>query len=181
MLTPWKESCDQLRQHIKKQRLYCSSNVKGQSSKSYGFSSSRIWMWEWDYKESWALKYWLFWTVVLEKTLDNPLWRSNQNILNEISPRCSLEGLMLKLNSNTLATLWEELIQRRPWCWKDWRREEKEMTEVEMASPTQWTWVWVNSQCWWWSGKPGVLQSTGHKDVDMAELPAWLPFTSISS
>ena len=73
MLTPWKESCDQLRQHIKKQRLYCSSNVKGQSSKSYVFSSSHIWMWEWDYKESWALKYWLFWTVVLEKTLGSPL------------------------------------------------------------------------------------------------------------
>ena len=53
----------------------------------------------WCYKESWALKNWFFWTVVLEKTLENPLTarRSNQSILKEISPECSLEGLMLKL------------------------------------------------------------------------------------
>ena len=60
----------------------------------------RVWMWELDYKESWALKNWCFWTVVLEKTLEKTLWtarRSNQSILNEISPEYSLEGLMLKL------------------------------------------------------------------------------------
>ena len=56
-------------------------------------------MWELDYKESWAPKIWCFWTVVLEKTLESPLdcGRSNQSILKEISPGCSLEGLMLKL------------------------------------------------------------------------------------
>ena len=58
-----------------------------------------IWMWELNDKESWALKNWCFWTMVLEKTLESP-WtarRSNQSILKEISPECSLEGLMLKL------------------------------------------------------------------------------------
>ena len=58
-----------------------------------------VWMWELDYKESWVLKNWCFWTVVLEKTLESPLTarRSNQSILKEISPEYSLEGLMLKL------------------------------------------------------------------------------------
>ena len=63
----WKKSYDQPRQHIKKQRHYFAN--KGLSSQSYGFSSSHVWMWELDYKESWALKNWCFWTVVLEKTL----------------------------------------------------------------------------------------------------------------
>ena len=65
----------------------------------YGFYSSHVWMWELDYKESWVLKNWWFWIVVLEKTLESPLTarRSNQSILNEISPGCSLEELILKL------------------------------------------------------------------------------------
>ena len=70
-LTPWKESYDQPRQHIKKQRHYFAN--KGPSSQSYGFSSNHAWMWELNYKESWALKNWSFWTVVLEKTLESPL------------------------------------------------------------------------------------------------------------
>ena len=57
--------------HIKKQRNYFAN--KGPYSQSYGFSSSRIWMWELDHKESWAPKNWCFWTVVLEKTLESPL------------------------------------------------------------------------------------------------------------
>ena len=71
MLTLWKESYDQPRQHIKKQRHYFVN--KGPSSQGYGFSSSHVWMWELDSKESWALKNWCFWTVVLEKTLESPL------------------------------------------------------------------------------------------------------------
>ena len=64
----------------------------------YGFSSSHIWMWELDYKESWVLKNWCFWTVVLEKALESlDCRRSKQSILKEISPEYSLEGLMLKL------------------------------------------------------------------------------------
>ena len=69
---------------------------KGPSSQSHGFSSSRVWMWELNCKESWALKSWCFWTMVLEKTLESPL-DSNQSILKEISSEYSLEGLMLKL------------------------------------------------------------------------------------
>ena len=62
---------DQPRQQFKKQRHYFAN--KGQSSQSYGFSSSHVWMWELDYKGSWAPKNWCFWTVVLEKTLESPL------------------------------------------------------------------------------------------------------------
>ena len=65
------KSYDQLRQHIKKQRHYFAN--KGPPSQGYGFSSSHVWMWELDYKESWVPENWCFWTVVLEKTLESPL------------------------------------------------------------------------------------------------------------
>ena len=71
MLTPWKENYDKPRRHIKKERLYFAN--KGLSSQGYSFSSGHVWMWELDYKESWALKNWYFWTVVLERTLESPL------------------------------------------------------------------------------------------------------------
>ena len=71
MLTPWKKSFDQPRHHTEKQRHYFAN--KGPSSQGYGFSSSCVWMWELDYKESWVRKNWCFWTVVLEKTLESPL------------------------------------------------------------------------------------------------------------
>ena len=70
-LAPWRKSCDQTRQHIKKQRHYFAN--KGPPSESYGFSSGHVWMWELDYKESWVPKNWCFWPLVLEKTLDSPL------------------------------------------------------------------------------------------------------------
>ena len=97
MPTLLQESYDQTRQHIQKQRHNFVN--KGPSSQGYGFSSSHVCMWELDYKESWAPKYWCFWTVVLRRLL-RVLWtarRSNQPILKEISPECLLEGLMLKL------------------------------------------------------------------------------------
>ena len=71
MLAPWKKSYDKSRQHIKKQRHYFAN--KGPSSQSYGFSSNHVWMWDLDHKESWVLKNWCFWIVVLEKTLESPL------------------------------------------------------------------------------------------------------------
>ena len=71
MLAPWKKSYDQPREHIKKQRCYFAN--KGLSNQSYDFSSSHVWMWELDHKESWAPKNWCFWTVVLEKNLESPL------------------------------------------------------------------------------------------------------------
>ena len=67
----WKKSYDKPRQHIKKQRHYFAN--KGPSRQSYGFSSSQVWMWEFDYKEVWTLKKWCFWTVVLDKALERPL------------------------------------------------------------------------------------------------------------
>ena len=97
MLGPQKKNFGQPRQHIKKQK-HCFAN-KGPSSQTYGFSSSHEWMWEFDNKESWALQNWCFWIVLLEKTPQSPLTarRTKPSILKEISPECSLEALMLKL------------------------------------------------------------------------------------
>ena len=95
-LAPWKKSYDQPRYSIKKQRHYLSN--KGLSSQGFFFSSSHVWMWELDYKESWAPMNWCF-ELCWRRLLRVP-WtarRSNQSILNEISPEYSLEGLMLKL------------------------------------------------------------------------------------
>ena len=88
--------------------------------------------------------------------------RSNQSILNEISPEYSLEGLML-WNSNTLANWCGELTHlKRPWCWERLKaggERDHRGWDGWMASLTQWTWVWVNSRSWWWTGRCGVLQS----------------------
>ena len=97
MLTLWKESYDQPRQHIKKQRHYFAN--KGPSNQSYGFSSSCVWMWELDCKESGLLKNWCFWTVVLEKILESPLDCKKIQPVHpeEVSPEYSSERLMLML------------------------------------------------------------------------------------
>ena len=97
MLALWKKSYDKPRYCIKKQKHHFAN--KGPYSESYGFSSSRVCMWELDHKEDWATKNWCFWIVALKKTLKSPLnsRRSNQSILKEISPEYSVEGLMLKL------------------------------------------------------------------------------------
>ena len=94
--------------------------------------------------------------------------RSNQSILEEISLGCSLQGLMLKLKLQYFGHLmWrvdslEKTLmlggiggrRRRGWGWDGW-----------MASPTRWTWVWVNSRSWWWTGRPGVLRFMGSQRV----------------
>ena len=100
------------------------------------------------------------------------LWtarRSNQSILKEISPRCSLEGLMIKLKLQYLATSCEELTHwKRLWCWEGLgaggEREDRGW-DGWMASLTQWMWVWVNSGSWWWTGRPGMLQFVGSQRV----------------
>ena len=87
--------------------------------------------------------------------------RSKQSILKEISPGCSLEGLMLKLKLRSLAKWCEELTHlKRPWCWERLKAGEGDDRGWDswMASPTQWTWVWVNSGSWWWTGRSGLLQ-----------------------
>ena len=94
--------------------------------------------------------------------------RSNQSTLKEISPECSVEGLMLNWNSNTLATWCEELTHlKRPWCWERLRAGEGEDRGWDgwMASLTQCTWVWVDSRSWGWTGRPSVLQSMGSQRV----------------
>ena len=96
--------------------------------------------------------------------------RSNQTILKEISPTYSMEGLMLKLKLQyTLATWCEELTHwKRPRCWERLKAGGERVDsgwDGWMASPTRWTWVWVNSGSWWWTGRPGVLQSMGLQTV----------------
>ena len=95
--------------------------------------------------------------------------RSNQSILKEISPKCALEGLMLKLKLQYLTTWFEELTHLKwPWCWERLKVEGKGDSrgwDGWMTSPTQWKWVWVNSGSWWWTGRPGLLQSMGSQRV----------------
>ena len=120
---------------------------KGPSSQSYGFSSSHVWMWELNHKEGWALKKWCFQTVVLEKTLENPLHSKeiNHSILKEINSEYSLEGLILKLQLQYFGHLthW-----KRPWCWEGLKaggEGDNRRWDAWIASLTQWTWVWARS------------------------------------
>ena len=94
--------------------------------------------------------------------------RSNQSILKEISPGCSLEGLMLKLKLQYFAICWEELTHlKRTWCWERLKAGEGDDRGWDgwITSPTWWTWVWASSGSWWWIGKLGVLQSMGSQRV----------------
>ena len=180
----WKKSYDQLRQHIKKQR-HCFAN-KGPSNQSCGFSSSRMWMWELEYKESWAMEELMLLNCGCWRRLLRFPWtarRANQSILKAISAEYSLERLMLKLKfqhfghlmrrTNSLEkTLMLEKIEGRR------RRGRQRMRWLDgwMVSPTRWTWVWAGSGSWWWTGKPGMLQSMGSQRVEhnwVTELKMW--------
>ena len=127
-------------------------------------------MWELDYKESWALKNWCFWTVVSKKTLESPLAYKeiNQSILKEISLEYSLVGLMLKLKFQYSSHLMQRTDSwKRLWCWARLKAGEGDNKGRDgwMASQTWWTWVWASSGSWWCTGKPGVLQSMGSQRV----------------
>ena len=117
-------------------------------------------MWELDHKESWVPKNWCFWTVMLEKTLESPLEtarRSNQSVLKKSILNIHWKDWCWSWSSSTLATWWEELTPcKRPWCWERLKPGEGDDRGWDgwMASPTQWTWVWVNSRSWWWTGRP---------------------------
>ena len=129
-------------------------------------------MWELDCKEGWVLKNRCFQMVVVEKTLQSPLdcKRSNQSILKEINPEYSLEGLKLQYFGYLMwrTNLFEKTLMlgkiedgkiedggEGDNCrWDGWK-----------ASLTQWTWVWVSSRIWWWTGKPGMLQSMSSQRV----------------
>ena len=128
-------------------------------------------MWELDYKESWAPKNWCFWTVVLEKTLESPLnYKEIQPVHSKGDhPGCHWKDWCWSWNSNLLATWGKELTHwKRPWRWERLKaggEEEDRGWDGWMASPTQWTWVWVDSRSWWWTGRPGMLQFMGSKRV----------------
>ena len=133
---PWKESYDESRQHIKKQRHYFAN--KGPSSQDYSFFNGHVWMWELDCEETWALKNWCFWTVVfLEKTLESPF------DFKEIQPVHSKGDQSWVFTGRTdveaeTPVLWPPdvkswLIWKDPDAGKDWGQEEKEMTEDEMV------------------------------------------------
>ena len=178
MLAPRKKSYEQPRHHIKKQRHYFAN--KGPSSQSYGFSSSRVWMWELDHKESWALKNWCFWAVVLEKTVESPL---DCKEIKPINPKGNQSWIFLEGTDAEaeIPIVWPTdaknwLIWKDSDTGKDWRRE-KGMIENEMASLTQWTWVWASSGHWRWTGKPGVLQSMGWQRVrdNWVTEMSWIP------
>ena len=156
-------------QHIKKQRQYFAD--KGLSSQSYHFSSSHVWMWELDYKESWTQKNWCFWTVVL-KTLESPL---DSKKIKPVNPKGNQPRIFIGrtdaeagppiLRSSDSKNWffgkdpdgWEWVRARGKGGdsgWDDWT-----------ASLTQWTRVWANSSRQWRTGKPGVLQFMGSQRV----------------
>ena len=174
MLAPWKKSYDKSIQHIKKQRHYFAD--KGPSSQSYGFSSSPTWMWELDYKESWTVKNWCFWTVVLEKTLESPL---DCRAIKPVSPKGNQSWIVFgRTDAEAEAPiLWpsdakSQLIGKDPG--NDWRREKKGTTEAEMVG-----WYhWLNGHESKWTlgdnegqGSLACCSQWRHKESDTTE---WL-------
>ena len=165
MLTPWKESYDQPRQHIKKQRHYFVN--KGLSGQGYGFSSGHIWMWELDCEESWVPKNWCFWAVVLETTLESPL---DSKEIQPVHPQGNQSWVFIGRTDAEAETLvlWPPhvkgwLIGKDPDAGRDWgpeRRGRQRMRWLDGIT-AWWAWVWVNSGSWWWTGRPGVLQFMG--------------------
>ena len=151
--------------HIKKQRHYFAD--KDPYSKSYGFSSSHVWMWELDHKVGQALKKWCFQTVP-EKTLESSL---DSKEIKPINTKGNQPWIFIgRTDAEVEAPIFcEELTHwKRPWCWERLRaggEGDDRGWDGWMAPPTRWTWVWVNSGSWWWTGRPGVLQLMGSQRV----------------
>ena len=131
----FKEKLEKHRQHIKKQRHYFA--YKGPSDQSYGFSSNHVWMWELHHKEGWMPENWCFWTVVLEKTLESPL---DYKEIKSVHPKGNQSWIFIgRTDAEAEATLiWPPdakswLLRKDPDAGKDWRQEEKGMTEDEMV------------------------------------------------
>ena len=126
-------------------------------------------MWKLNHKEGCALKNWIFWTVVLEKTLESPLdcKEIQLPILKKISPEYSLKGLMPEVPIVWPPDSKSLLLEKDPDAGKDWARGEEGNRGWDgwMASQSQRTWVWANSGSWWWTGKPDMLQSMGSQRV----------------
>ena len=126
-------------------------------------------MWELDYKESRAPKNWCFWTVVLEKTLESPLDCKESQLVHPKRDQSWVFSGRTDVEAETPILWCKELTHlKRPWCWERLRaggEGDDRGWDGWMASPTQWTWVWVNSQSWWWTGKPGMLRFMGSQRV----------------
>ena len=127
-------------EHIKKQRHYFTN--KGPFSQSYGFYSSHVWMWELDYKESWAPKNWCFWTVVLEKILETLL---DCKEIQPVHPKGNKSWIFIGRTDVEAETpiIWQPdakkwLVGKDPDSWTDWRQEEKGATEDEMVGWHHW-------------------------------------------
>ena len=133
MLSPWKKSYDQPREHIKKRDITFPTKVH---LVKLWFSNSHIWMWELDYKESWVLKNWCFWTVVLEETLESPL---NSKEIQPVYPKGNQSRIFIGRTDveGETSILWPPnvknwLIVKDPDARKDWRRK-KGLTEDDMV------------------------------------------------
>ena len=110
--------------------------------------------------------------------------RSNQSFLKEISPECSLEGLMLKLKLQYFSHLMQRDSLENTQCWEGLRaggEGDDRGWDGWMASPTQWTWVWVNSRRWWWTVEALRADSWGRKESDMTERLNWTGLKLIGS
>ena len=110
-----------------------------------------------DYKESWVPKNWCFWTVVLEKTLWSPL---DSKEIQPVHPKYNQSWIFIRRTDAKAETLIRWPPHGKNWligkdfaAGRDWGQEEKGTTEAEMASPTWWIWVLVNSGSWWWTGR----------------------------
>ena len=135
-----KETYDQPRLCIKKQRHYFAKH--GPSSQGYGLSSSHMWMWVLDYKENWVLKNWIFWTVVVEKTLESPL---DCKEIKPVYPKWNQSWIFIGRTDVEAETpiFWPPdeknwLIWEDPDAGKDWKWEEKRKTEDEMVGRHHW-------------------------------------------
>ena len=125
----------------------------------------------WTEKESWVLRIWHFWTVVLEKTLESPL---DCREIKPVNPKGNQSWIFIgRTDAIAEIPIFGHLMGRstywkRPTCW-EWLKAGGEGDDRGwhgwMASPTQWTWVWASSKRWWWTGKTGVMQSTGLQRV----------------
>ena len=174
MLTPWKQSYDQPREHIKKQRHYFAN--KGPSNQGYGFSNSHVWMWELDWKKAEHQR-----MMLLNCGVGKHFWESlGLQAIQLVHPKGDQSWVFIGRNDVEAEApgLWPPdaknwLIWKDSDAGKDWRQE-KGTTEDEMSS-TQWAWVWVNSSSWWWTGRPGLLQSMASQRVghDWAAELSW--------
>ena len=178
MLAPWKKSYDQPRQHIKKQRHYLANKVL--SNQSYGFSSSHIWMWELNYKESWAPKNWCFWTEVQEKTLESPL---DSKEIQAVHPKGNWSWIFIGKTDPEAETpilwppdAWNWLIGKDPDAGKDRRQEQKGTTEDEMVGWHHWLNGHEFEQALRVDDGQGSLACCspwGHKESDMTQRLNW--------